>query len=205
MAPRDGRRRRRPGVVLGARQYGGRVGRELLREAIEAGRFPVERALHVARHVLCGLAHAHNAGIVHRDIKPDNVMLCARGGMFDVANKAGLPPQPTISKISYEAIIGPLINPADAKRHILGVYKPELVSMVADVLVELQFQHALVVHGLDGLDEISVIGKTSVAEVKEGWAKKYELVPGDFGLPHPSDHHRERDVTVGRPTGEQAR
>ena len=39
------------------------------------------------------------------------------------------------------------------------------------------------VHGLDGLDEISVIGKTSVAEVKDGWAKKYELVPGDFGLP----------------------
>ena len=55
--------------------------------------------------------------------------------------------------------------------------------MVADILVELQFQHALVVHGLDGLDEISVIGKTSVAEVKDGWAKKYEVTPADFGLP----------------------
>ena len=95
-----------------------------------------------------------------------------------------LPPEMALGiKTIFYTIIGPLINPADAKRHILGVYKPELVAMVADILVELQFNHALVVHGLDGLDEISVIGKTSVAEVKDGWAKKYEIVPGDFGLP----------------------
>ena len=95
-----------------------------------------------------------------------------------------LPPEMALGiKTIFYTIIGPLINPADAKRHILGVYKPELVAMVADILVELQFKHALVVHGLDGLDEISVIGKTSVAEVKDGWAKKYEVVPGDLGLP----------------------
>jgi anthranilate phosphoribosyltransferase len=95
-----------------------------------------------------------------------------------------LPPEMALGiKTIFYTIIGPLINPADAKRHILGVYKPELVAMVADILVELQFQHALVVHGLDGLDEISVIGTTSVAEVKDGWAKKYEIVPSDFGLP----------------------
>ncbi|NCA70366.1 MAG: anthranilate phosphoribosyltransferase [Sphingobacteriia bacterium] len=95
-----------------------------------------------------------------------------------------LPPEMALGiKTIFYTIIGPLINPAGARRHILGVYKSELVSMVADILVELQFQHALVVHGLDGLDEISVIGKTSVAEVKDGWAKKYELTPADFGLP----------------------
>lgn len=95
-----------------------------------------------------------------------------------------LPPEMALGiKTIFYTIIGPLINPADARRHILGVYKSELVSMVADILVELQFQHALVVHGLDGLDEVSVIGKTSVAEVKNGWAKKYEIMPSDLGLP----------------------
>ncbi len=86
-------------------------------------------------------------------------------------------------KTIFYTIIGPLINPAGAKRHILGVYRPDLVEMVADVLVQLEFEHALVVHGLDTLDEISVIGKTSVAEVRDGWARKYEVRPEDLGLP----------------------
>ncbi|MGC8863083.1 MAG: anthranilate phosphoribosyltransferase [Armatimonadota bacterium] len=95
-----------------------------------------------------------------------------------------LPPEMALGiKTIFYTIIGPLINPADAKRHILGVYRPELVEMVSDILVELQFEHALVVHGLDTLDEISVIGKTSVAEVKDGWARKYEIRPEDMGLP----------------------
>lgn len=95
-----------------------------------------------------------------------------------------LPPEMALGiKTIFYTVIGPLINPADAKRHILGVYRPDLVDMVADVLIELKFEHALVVHGLDTLDEISVIGKTSVSEVKEGWARKYELRPEDLGLP----------------------
>jgi len=95
-----------------------------------------------------------------------------------------LPPEMALGiKTIFYTIIGPLINPADAKRHILGVYRPELVEMVSDILVELQFEHALVVHGLDTLDEISVIGKTSVAEVRDGWARKYEIRPEDLGLP----------------------
>jgi anthranilate phosphoribosyltransferase len=95
-----------------------------------------------------------------------------------------LPPEMALGiKTIFYTIIGPLINPADAKRHVLGVYRSELVEMVADILVELKFKHALVVHGLDTLDEISVIGKTSVAEVKDGWARKYELRPEDLGLP----------------------
>ncbi|KAA6185044.1 anthranilate phosphoribosyltransferase [Thiohalocapsa marina] len=94
-----------------------------------------------------------------------------------------LPPEMALGiKTIFYTIIGPLINPADARCHLLGVYKSDLVSMMADILVELEFRHALVVHGLDGLDEISVIGKTSVAEVKDGWAKKYEVTPADFGL-----------------------
>jgi anthranilate phosphoribosyltransferase len=95
-----------------------------------------------------------------------------------------LPPEMALGiKTIFYTIIGPLINPADAKRHILGVYRPDLVGMVADILVELKFTHALVAHGLDGLDEISVIGKTSVAEVRDGWARKYQISPSDLGLP----------------------
>ncbi|MDH7602256.1 MAG: anthranilate phosphoribosyltransferase, partial [Armatimonadota bacterium] len=95
-----------------------------------------------------------------------------------------LPPEMALGiKTIFYTIVGPLINPADAKRHILGVYRPDLVEMVADILLELEFEHALVVHGLDTLDEISVIGKTSVVEVKDGWARKYELRPEDLGLP----------------------
>jgi anthranilate phosphoribosyltransferase len=98
-------------------------------------------------------------------------------------------------KTIFFTIIGPLINPADAKCHLLGVYRPDLVSMVADVLVELDFTHVLVVHGLDGLDEISILGRTSVAEVKKGHVEKYEIEPEDFGLSRCS----LKDVAGGDP------
>ncbi|MCC6445100.1 MAG: anthranilate phosphoribosyltransferase [Armatimonadetes bacterium] len=95
-----------------------------------------------------------------------------------------LPPEMALGiKTIFYTIIGPLINPADAKCHVLGVYRSDLVEMVADILVELGFKHALVVHGMDGLDEISVIGKTSVSEVRDGWARKFEMTPEEIGLP----------------------
>lgn len=85
-------------------------------------------------------------------------------------------------KTVFYTIIGPLINPADAKRHVLGVYKPELVDMVAEIVAALNYEHVLVVHGLDGLDEMSPIGKTVVAEVRNGKMEKYEIAPEDFGI-----------------------
>ena len=85
-------------------------------------------------------------------------------------------------KTIFYTIIGPLINPADARRHVLGVYKPELVDIVAEIVSNLKYEHVLVVHGLDGLDEISPIGKTIVAEVKKDKTEKYEISPEDFGI-----------------------
>jgi len=85
-------------------------------------------------------------------------------------------------KTIFFTIMGPLINPADARAHILGVYKPELVQMVAEILAKLNFSHALVVHGVDGFDEISLTGKTLVAEVKGGNVNRYEVTPEEFGL-----------------------
>lgn len=79
-------------------------------------------------------------------------------------------------------VLGPLTNPAFARRQVLGVYSDELVEVVADVLVALGAIHALVVHSRDGLDEISVSAKTHVAEVHEGRVKSYEVSPDDFGV-----------------------
>ena len=98
-------------------------------------------------------------------------------------------------KTVFYTIIGPLINPADARRHVLGVYKPELVNIVAEIVSALKYEHALVVHGLDGLDEISPVGKTVIAEVKKGRIEKYEISPEDFGI----DRCSIEDIAGGTP------
>ena len=85
-------------------------------------------------------------------------------------------------KTIFFTIIGPLINPAGAKNHVMGVYRPELVPMVGDVVSQMDFRHVIVAHGLDGLDEISIVGKTSIAEIRNGKIKRYEIVPEDFGI-----------------------
>ena len=85
-------------------------------------------------------------------------------------------------KTIFYTIIGPLINPAFAPRHLLGVYKPELLEQVATVAKEIGYTRAMFVHGLDGLDEISLLGKTRIMELKDGVFKTYEIEPEDFGL-----------------------
>ncbi len=79
-------------------------------------------------------------------------------------------------------VLGPLTNPAFARRQVLGVYAPHLVEVVAQVLQALGAEHALVVHSHDGLDEISISAPTRVAEVREGGIRLYELTPGDIGV-----------------------
>ena len=85
-------------------------------------------------------------------------------------------------KTIFYTIIGPLINPAFAPRHLLGVSKPELLEQVATVAKEIGYTRAMFVHGLDGLDEISLLGKTRIMELKDGVFKTYEIEPEDFGL-----------------------
>jgi anthranilate phosphoribosyltransferase len=79
-------------------------------------------------------------------------------------------------------VLGPLTNPAFARRQVLGVYAPHLVEVVAQVLQALGAEHALVVHSHDGLDEISVSAPTRVAEVRDGAIRIYELTPADAGV-----------------------
>lgn len=94
-----------------------------------------------------------------------------------------LPPETELGiKTIFYTIIGPLINPAFATRHILGVYKPELVDTVTQVAKDLGYTDALFVHGLDGLDEISLMGTTRINELRNGEVRSYEITPEQFGL-----------------------
>jgi anthranilate phosphoribosyltransferase len=79
-------------------------------------------------------------------------------------------------------MLGPLTNPAGAKRQLLGVYDRALVRPIAEVLGELGSEHVMVVHSSDGLDEISIAADTAVAELKEGSVTDYVISPTDFGM-----------------------
>ena len=79
-------------------------------------------------------------------------------------------------------ILGPLTNPAGARNQLLGVFHHDLVGIQARVLQTLGSRHALVVHGLDGLDEISISGGTEVAELKNGKVDEYIIDPARFGI-----------------------
>lgn len=79
-------------------------------------------------------------------------------------------------------LLGPLTNPAHASAQVVGVYSDDLVEKLAEALSMLGVRRALVVHGADGLDEISISGPTRVAEVRDAQVHTYEIVPEEFGL-----------------------
>jgi anthranilate phosphoribosyltransferase len=79
-------------------------------------------------------------------------------------------------------LLGPLTNPAHANGQVVGVYSLDLVEKLAEALSMLGLRRALVVHGLDGLDEITITGKTRVAEARDGVVKSYEVEPEEFGM-----------------------
>jgi anthranilate phosphoribosyltransferase len=79
-------------------------------------------------------------------------------------------------------LLGPLTNPAGASGQVVGVYSLDLVEKLAEALSLLGLHRALVVHGLDGLDEITITAKTRIAEAREGSMRSYEVEPEEFGL-----------------------
>src|SRR6185369_821867 len=79
-------------------------------------------------------------------------------------------------------LLGPLTNPAHASAQVVGVYSPDLVEKLAEALSELGVRRALVVHGRDGLDEITITDATKIAEVRDGRLRSYEVTPEEFGL-----------------------
>jgi anthranilate phosphoribosyltransferase len=79
-------------------------------------------------------------------------------------------------------LLGPLTNPAHASGQVVGVYALEMVEKLAEALSMLGLHRALVVHGLDGLDEITITGPTRVAEARDGTVRSYEVDPEEFGI-----------------------
>lgn len=80
-------------------------------------------------------------------------------------------------------LLGPMTNPAGAKRQVMGVFHKDLTGLLARVLQRLGSEHVMVVHGADGMDEISFTGDTYVAELKDGEVREYVLNPTRFGMP----------------------
>lgn len=96
-------------------------------------------------------------------------------------------------------LLGPLTNPANAKRQIMGVFDKSLTTKLAQVLQKLGCEHVMVVHGADGMDEISFSGDTFVAELKNGVVTEYVLNPQQFGISlHPLSTIKVQDAEASK-------
>ena len=138
----------------------------------------------------CGSADVLEALGVNLNVTPQQVESCINevgvGFLFAPAlhgaMKHAIGPRREIGIRTIFNILGPLTNPAGADRQVLGVYDEKLVEVLAKVLVKLGCQRGFVVHGQDGMDEITLTGPTRVAEINEGQVSLSTIEPEDFGL-----------------------
>ncbi|PYT94413.1 MAG: anthranilate phosphoribosyltransferase [Acidobacteria bacterium] len=98
------------------------------------------------------------------------------------ATRHSTPARKQIGTRTVFNLLGPLTNPAGAQAQVLGVFSVEVIDLVAATLAELGTEHAFVVHGAGGLDEISLAGETTVAEVRNGKVRKFGVTPEEFGV-----------------------
>ncbi len=98
------------------------------------------------------------------------------------AMKHAIGPRREIKIRTIFNILGPLSNPAGAKNQVIGVYDPKLTGVLANVLKDLGSKHVMVVHGKDGMDEITLTTTTSISELKNNVIKEYYFNPRDYGL-----------------------
>jgi len=123
------------------------------------------------------------------DLKPEEVEKCIEkigigfmfAPLFHPATKYAMPIRQELKIKTIFNLLGPLTNPANAHYQLLGVFAPEFTEKFAGVLKELGTEKALVVHG-DGLDEITLTGKTQISELNNGEIKTYQIQPEDFGF-----------------------
>ncbi|MFC1624089.1 anthranilate phosphoribosyltransferase [Candidatus Omnitrophota bacterium] len=138
----------------------------------------------------CGSADVVKALGVNIDIGPDKVKECIEkvgigflyAPLFHGAMKYAIGPRREIGIRTVFNVLGPLTNPANATSQVLGVYRKELTELMADVLKNLGTKRAFIVHGLDGLDEITITGKTKVSELKNKKVRTFYVKPQDFGM-----------------------
>jgi anthranilate phosphoribosyltransferase len=98
------------------------------------------------------------------------------------AMKAVMPVRRAMGVRTVLHVLGPLLNPAGARRQVMGVYSARMVPLVAEAMTMLGVEHALVVHGDSGLDEIALSGPSEIAEVRNSAVKQYIVAPEEFGL-----------------------
>ncbi|MGA7158340.1 MAG: anthranilate phosphoribosyltransferase [Acidobacteriaceae bacterium] len=96
--------------------------------------------------------------------------------------KAVMPVRKALGVRSILHILGPLLNPAGARRQVMGVYQSRLVPLVANAMILLDIHHAMVVHGDGGLDELALSGPSEIAELRNGVVTQYTITPESFSL-----------------------
>lgn len=151
---------------------------------------------HVAKHgnrsvsSRSGSADLLEAADVSIDLTPEQVANCIRevgvGFMFAPSHhgamKHAIGPRKELGMRTIFNILGPMTNPAGVKNLVVGVFSDKLCRPLAEVLGRLGADHVMVVHGLDGLDELSLAARTHVAEFRNGAVEEYEVTPEDLGL-----------------------
>jgi len=138
----------------------------------------------------CGSADVLKTLGVNIEMPPEDAARCideiGLGFLFAPQYHAGARhaagPRREIGVRTIFNMLGPLLNPAGARRQLMGVYDRRLTVPIARVLHRLGSTHCLIVHGEDGLDEITLCGETFVSELRDGEVNSYTIEPGDFGL-----------------------
>lgn len=138
-----------------------------------------------------GSADLLEAAGIRLDLTPDEVAQCVDavglGFMFAPSHhgamKYAIGPRKELGMRTLFNILGPMTNPAGVQRLVVGVFSDKLCRPMAEVMGRLGAEHVMVVHGLDGLDEISLAGRTHVAEYRgDGELREYSLTPEDMGI-----------------------
>ncbi len=138
----------------------------------------------------CGSADVLAALGVNLELTPEQVAACIEevgigfifAPRFHPAMKHAIGPRRELGQRTIFNILGPLTNPAGATHQLIGVYDPALTEPLAEVLGELGSRGAFVVHGYDGLDELTTAGPNRVSALRAGRVSTFELNPGEFGL-----------------------
>ncbi|PIF92189.1 anthranilate phosphoribosyltransferase [Acidovorax sp. 62] len=164
-----------------------------------------------------GSADVMEALGIHINLKPEQIAQCIAevgiGFMFapnhHPAMKNVAPVRKELGVRTIFNILGPLTNPAGAPNILMGVFHPDLVGIQVRALQRLGAEHALVVYGRDGMDEVSLGAATLVGELKNGQITEYEIHPEDFGLAMSSNRalkvetpEQSREMLIGVLKGE---
>jgi anthranilate phosphoribosyltransferase len=138
----------------------------------------------------CGSADVLEALGINVNLTPEKVADCVNqigiGFMFapnhHSAMKYAAPVRRELGVRTIFNLLGPMTNPASSKRQVMGVFDKSLTTKLAQVLQKLGAEHVMVVHGADGMDEISFTGDTFIAELKDGKVSEYTVNPQQFGF-----------------------